>query len=76
MIRLIAILAALGAIGYAVHWYHQLKRTEFIGNMGPDELVDAVIRREISVLEVPPIHRNTVNQLLAEIQRDLDKNDV
>lgn len=73
MIRLIVILSGIGLILYMVFWFKNQKRIYEIGQMTPEELVDAVIRREISVLEVPKTHRETVNTRLAEIQKELDK---
>jgi len=41
--------------------------------MTHDELVDAIIRREIFILEVPPGKREAVNKILEEIQEELDE---
>jgi len=73
MIRVITILIAIGAIIYMVRWYREQKRLENTGQMTPDELVEAIIRRKISVLEVPTEHREAVNEMLREIQSELDK---
>ncbi|MGE0084762.1 MAG: hypothetical protein AB7S75_10095 [Desulfococcaceae bacterium] len=73
MIRVITIFIAAGAIVYMVRWYREQKRLENAGRMTPDELVEAIIRRKISVLEVPPEHREAVNGILREIQSELDK---
>jgi len=73
MIRLIVILSGIGLILFLVFWFKNQNRIYEIGQMTPEELVDAVIRREISVLEVPKAHRETVNTRLAEIQKELDK---
>jgi len=73
MFKLITILIALGAIGYAIYWLKQLKRADDIDNMSPDELVDAIIRREISIIEVPRRHRITVDRMIDELRRELDK---
>lgn len=72
MFRLITILLAVGAVAFAVKWYRRQRRADMIEEMSPDELVDAIIRREISVLEVPPEHREAVNRMLREIQKELD----
>ncbi|MEZ4525184.1 MAG: hypothetical protein R2941_04615 [Desulfobacterales bacterium] len=73
MIRVITILIAVGAIVYMVRWYREQKRQENAGRMTPDELVEAIIRRQISILEVPPEHREAVDEMLREIQSELDK---
>ena len=73
MIRLIVILSGIGLILFLVFWFKNQKRIYEIAQMTPEELVDAVIRPEISVLEVPKAHRETVNARLAEIQKELDK---
>ncbi|GBC60604.1 hypothetical protein DENIS_1561 [Desulfonema ishimotonii] len=72
MFRLISILAAVGAIVYAIRWYKKQLRKEDIDRMSPDDLVDAIIRREISILEVPSGHRDAVNRTLKKIQEELD----
>ncbi|QTA80680.1 Uncharacterized protein dnl_29910 [Desulfonema limicola] len=41
--------------------------------MSPDELLDAVIRREISIFEVPVKHRDAVDKMIDELRRELDK---
>lgn len=73
MLRLITILMAIGAVAYAVCWFRQLRRSEDIENMSPDELIDAIIRREISILEVPLKHRETVDDMIMEIRKEMDK---
>lgn len=73
MIRFILILMAIATIIYAVQWHRQQRRLKDIREMTHDELVDAIIRREISILEVPSGKREAVNKLLGEIQEELDE---
>ncbi|MEE4359060.1 MAG: hypothetical protein V2I97_21510 [Desulfococcaceae bacterium] len=73
MIRLITILMAVAAIIYMVRWYREQTRINEVQKMTTDELVEAVIRRKISILEVPSEHREAVNEMLQEIQSELDK---
>ena len=72
MFRFILILLAIGVIIYAVHWYRQQQRSEQIRQMTNDELVDAIIQRDISILEVPSEKRDAVNEILKGIQDELD----
>lgn len=74
MFKLITILLAIGAVGYAVYWIKQLRRSDEIEDMSSEELVDAIIRREISILEVPQKHRDSVDNMIDELRRELDKN--
>ncbi|QTA84548.1 Uncharacterized protein dnm_005450 [Desulfonema magnum] len=64
---------AIATIVYAVNWYKQEQRSKQISEMTCDDLVDAIITREISILEVPAEHREAVNEILQEIQEQLDK---
>ncbi len=73
MIRLFLIFCAFCLMVYVLRRYRQEQRQKDIEQMTPDELVSAVIRREISILEVPKAHRKTVNRLLHEIQQELDR---
>ncbi len=73
MTKLILFILAVGTICYSVYWYRAKSRLKAIHQMSVDELVEAVIKREISILEVPKENRNSVNSLLEEIQSDLDE---
>lgn len=73
MFKLITILIALGTAGYAIYWIKQSKRSDDIDKMSPDELLDAVIRREISIFEIPVKHRDAVDKMIDELRRELDK---
>ncbi|MDM8549100.1 hypothetical protein QUF72_03435 [Desulfobacterales bacterium HSG2] len=73
MIRFVLILLAIATIIYAVHWYRQQRRSKDIRMMTHDELVEAIIMREISILEVPSGKREAVNKILGEIQEELDE---
>ena len=73
MFRLIVILLAVAAVVSMVRCLKGQKRLKQIDEMTEEELVDAVIRREISILEVPREHRDSVKETLEEIQSELDK---
>lgn len=72
MIRFVLFLVAVGTIVHVARWYAKEKRSKRIVRMTPDELVEAIIRRDISVLEVPPEKRASVNEILEEIQDEMD----
>ncbi len=72
MFRLIVIFLAVAAVVYMVRWLKGQKRLKQIDEMTEEELVDAVIRRDISILEVPREHRDSVKETLEEIQSELD----
>lgn len=73
MFRIILILLAVGALVWGLGWIRRQSRVRLIEEMGSKELVDAVIRREISILEVPQRHRNEVDGMLKEIQDELER---
>ena len=73
MFRLIVIFLAVAAVVHMVRWLKGQKRLKQIDEMTEEELVDAVIRRDISILEVPREHRDSVKETLEEIQSELDK---
>ncbi|WP_207680985.1 hypothetical protein [Desulfonema magnum] len=73
MIKFVLVMLAIATIVYAVNWYKQEQRSKQISEMTCDDLVDAIITREISILEVPAEHREAVNEILQEIQEQLDK---
>lgn len=71
MFRILTIIFAIGIIIFAVQWLREQQRRRDIDEMTPDELVDAVIRRDISILEVPARHREKVQSMLDEIRREI-----
>jgi len=73
MIRIFLFLAAVGALAWGIGWIRRQNRLKLIEEMDPPELVDAVIRREISILEVPRRHREAVGRMLEEIQAELER---
>ena len=72
MFRIVLILLAVGALAWGLGWIRRQSRVRLIEEMGPKELVDAVIRREISILEVPRRHREEVDRMLKEIYAELE----
>ena len=72
MFRLIVIFLAVAAVVHMVRWLKGQKRLKQIDEMTEEELVEAVIRRDISILEVPREHRDSVKETLEEIQSELD----
>ncbi len=73
IIKFVLVMLAIATIVYAAHWCRQERRSKQISQMTHDDLVDAIIRREISILEVPVRHRDAVNEILQEIQEKLDE---
>lgn len=73
MIRILFSVLAIAALIWCIGWIRRQSRLKLIEEMKPEELVDAVIRRDISILEVPPAHRKEVDQMLKEIQAELEQ---
>lgn len=72
MIQLLIPLLAFAVLGYSLYWFRGQTRAKRISQMNNEELVDAIIARKISILEVPQERREAVNTSLQEIQSELD----
>ncbi|PID73799.1 MAG: hypothetical protein CSB33_01885 [Desulfobacterales bacterium] len=70
MFRLVLIVAALAILIAAGVQFRRQFRRKAIEDMSADDLVDAIIRREISILEVPPEQKEEVDRQLEEIRKE------
>lgn len=71
--RLIFILAALVVVYLGGRWLWRQNQAKKISHMSVEELVDAIIAKEISILEVPRSKRSQVESALKEIQQEIDR---
>ncbi len=72
MIYLMMLLMASAMVVAAVVSLRMYFKTRKVSEMNEDQLVSAIIRRKISILEVPKMKRPMVYQTLNAIQLELD----
>lgn len=73
MFRLLLFIILIGIIVLIFGQFREKRRKKEIEHMSVDDLVTAIIRKEISILEVPPNQREKVESILREVQTELDQ---